>query len=125
MMKPHIIHGIMWGFAFPIISYQVITGNYSVNKISATTATTAARRLLCFSFAPIHASNAKTAMLPKKIFKNICYTPFHFFLNASRASLKASWLCSCSRVFCSSFGLPGLLLSSGRSATVSTIVLFV
>lgn len=30
MMKPHIIHGIMWGFAFPIISYQVITGNYSM-----------------------------------------------------------------------------------------------
>lgn len=29
MMKPHIIHGIMWGFAFPIISYQVITGKYS------------------------------------------------------------------------------------------------
>lgn len=29
MKKPHIIPEVMWGLVFPIISYQVITGNYS------------------------------------------------------------------------------------------------
>ncbi len=29
MRKPHIIPEVMWGLVFPIIPYQVITGNYS------------------------------------------------------------------------------------------------
>ncbi len=32
MRKPHIIPEVMWGLVFPIIPYQVITGNYSKEK---------------------------------------------------------------------------------------------